>query len=219
MKKETFIVCDCCGEKFLNDTKILRQNFRRYSSKEKGWGFHTTCKLCEDIAKEEREWKEGKLRCHICGKYLPVEEFGISNHYPYRNNRDARCRKCRTKQSANNKKSYTEETSLYKILQMRFLCARERALRNGLEFNITKQYLKDLWDKQNGLCAITNIPMTYKHCNGRTLTNVSVDQINPHKGYVIGNVQLVCMAVNQMKSDLSMEELYMFCEAILKNKK
>lgn len=102
---------------------------------------------------------------------------------------------------------------------MRFLCARERALRNGLEFNITKQYLKDLWDKQNGLCAITNIPMTYKHCNGRTLTNVSVDQINPHKGYVIGNVQLVCMAVNQMKSDLSMEELYMFCEAIIKNKK
>lgn len=40
--------------------------------------------------------------------------------------------------------------------------------------------------------------MTFKQCNGRTPTNVSIDQVNHKEGYVIGNIQLVCMAVNQM---------------------
>ena len=218
MKKQEFIICDCCGEAFHNDTVTLRQNFRRYSSKEKGYGFHTTCKLCEDITKEQAEWKDGLLRCHICGEYFPQKEFGVSDHYPYRNNRDARCSKCRSKQALSTKRKYSGEYGLLKTIQMRFLCARERAQKYNIPFNITKDYLKQLWDQQHGLCAISQIPMTYIQGNGRTSTNVSIDQINPRMGYTVGNVQLVCMAVNQMKSDLSMEELYTFCAAILKNK-
>jgi hypothetical protein len=60
--------------------------------------------------------------------------------------------------------------------------------------------------------------MTYTFDNGRTFTNISIDQINPNAGYVEGNIQLVCMAINQMKSDMSLEELYMFSEALIKNK-
>ena len=61
--------------------------------------------------------------------------------------------------------------------------------------------------------------MTFKQCNGRTPTNVSIDQVNHKEGYVIAHIQLVCMAVNQMKSDLEMDDLYTFCKAILENKK
>ena len=60
--------------------------------------------------------------------------------------------------------------------------------------------------------------MTYAFDNGRTFTNISIDQINPNAGYVEDNIQLVCMAINQMKSDMSLEELYMFSEALIKNK-
>jgi hypothetical protein len=49
-------------------------------------------------------------------------------------------------------------------------------------------------------------------------TNISIDQINPNAGYIEDNIQLVCMAINQMKSDMSLEELYMFSEALIKNK-
>lgn len=212
------VTCSCCGESFQKKDSILRQNFRRYSSKETGYWFHSICKKCEDKQKIEREWEGDKLRCHLCGQYLPKEQFGVSDHYPYRDNRDARCKKCRNWQSRENKKRYSGEQSLLKMLQMRFLGARERAQRYNIPFNITKQYLKELWDKQEGLCAISAIPMTYIHGKGRTITNVSIDQINPKEGYTIGNIQLVCMAVNQMKSDLSMKELHMFCKAILENK-
>ena len=101
---------------------------------------------------------------------------------------------------------------------MRFLAARDRANKKGIPFNLTKEYLKELWDEQEGKCAISGIEMTFDQCKGRTATNVSIDQINPNEGYVIGNVQLVCMAVNQFKSDFSMDEIYMFCESILKNR-
>lgn len=58
--------------------------------------------------------------------------------------------------------------------------------------------------------------MTYKIDNGRSHTNVSIDRIDSDKGYTIDNVQLVCMAVNQMKSDLTNEELMYFCNNIIK---
>lgn len=105
-----------------------------------------------------------------------------------------------------------------KILQHRFLGAKDRAKRNGLEFDLTKEVLKSMWESQKGLCAITKIPMTYTLDDGRTFTNVSIDKIDPNKGYTQDNIQLVCMAINQMKSDMTMEDLYYFCEAILNNK-
>ena len=59
--------------------------------------------------------------------------------------------------------------------------------------------------------------MTFEFNKGRIATNVSIDQINPKKGYTTDNIQLVCMAVNQMKSDFDTDTLLMFCENILQN--
>ena len=79
------------------------------------------------------------------------------------------------------------------------------------------EYLKELWLKQQGKCAISNIDMTYIFNCGRVPTNVSIDRIDSTKGYTINNIQLVCMACNQMKSDLSEYKLYEFCKAIVNN--
>jgi hypothetical protein len=61
--------------------------------------------------------------------------------------------------------------------------------------------------------------MTNVSNNGRILTNLSIDRIDSKKGYIKDNIQFVCMAINQMKSDLTLDELYFFCENILKNKR
>ena len=57
--------------------------------------------------------------------------------------------------------------------------------------------------------------MTYKFYEGRVNTNLSVDRIDSTKGYSKDNVQLVCMAANQMKNDLPMTEFIEMCEAVL----
>lgn len=75
----------------------------------------------------------------------------------------------------------------------------------------------DVWKAQNGKCAISGLDMTYELGEGRIYTNVSIDQIMPSKGYTIDNIQLVCMAVNQLKSDLDMDTILILCSAIVDN--
>ena len=214
MAKVKYRTCPICGRTLPLNRKFFKRNADQT--------FHETCRYCDDsekIEKRKNEWKGDLLLCHKCGEYLPTSEFGKHQSYPYRDGHDARCRKCRSKQATENKQKYSGDYALCKILQMRFLAAKDRAKKKNLPFDISKEYLKELWDKQNGKCAISGIDMTFEQCNGRTSTNVSIDQINPNEGYTVGNIQLVCMAINQIKSDLKMDEVYMFCKCILENRK
>lgn len=171
---------------------------------------------------EDENWKDGLLKCHICGEYFPEETFHKTGKgtkkYHYRNNRDTRCPKCKANQNKIKRKDYSDKERLDSILLHRFHGAKDRAIKNNISFTLTLEDLHSLWDIQKGLCAVSKLPMTFNLDQGRIFTNVSIDKINPHLGYTKENIQLVCMAVNQMKSDMSLEELYTFCEAILKNK-
>ena len=86
-----------------------------------------------------------------------------------------------------------------------------------LDFDITKEFIKELYLKQDGKCAISKIPMTYIAGSGKHITNVSIDRIDSNKGYTKDNVQLVCSQVNMMKSDLTFDELLSFCKSIVEN--
>lgn len=207
--------CECCGK----ELECTRSNFKSYSYPKNNDYFHPICKKCEEEEKRKREWKDDKLLCHICGKYLSVDNFQQHPYYSYRNHHEARCRQCKNKQMENVRKNLDDKTRLQKTLRMRFYAARDRARKKSLSFDLTTEFLEELWCKQEGKCAITNIPMTYLNDNGRTYTNVSIDRIDSNKGYTKENVQLVCMAVNQMKSDLTMDEVLIICEAVVKNNK
>lgn len=54
--------------------------------------------------------------------------------------------------------------------------------------------------------------------SGRTNTNVSIDRIDSNKGYTKDNVQLVCSAINFMKSNLSLNDFIMYCESVINYK-
>jgi hypothetical protein len=83
-----------------------------------------------------------------------------------------------------------------------------------VEYGLTKKDLISIYNKQNGLCAITKIPMTYNRLSGRTRTNISIDRIDNNKGYEADNIQLVCHIVNIMKTDMTMDELCFWVDAI-----
>lgn len=205
--------CISCGKTFVGNTKYIRTIFARCG--DESGGFHDVCKDCEKEERINEEWNKDKLKCHICGEWLDPSEFDIHRGNSIRNGRDCRCKKCKRKQNLEARANYSEEKRLCKILQERWLGARDRAKLKGRSFDITKEDLCDLWKKQNGLCALSGIPMTYEMDNGRIYTNVSIDQIDPGKGYTKDNTQLVCMGVNQMKSDLSMPELLFLCKQVL----
>lgn len=89
--------------------------------------------------------------------------------------------------------------------------------KKGERRNLSIEFLLNLYNKQQGLCAISGVKMTHLTGNGRVPTNISIDRIDSNKGYDEDNVQLVCRQVNIMKSELSLEELKSWCSNILNN--
>lgn len=73
-------------------------------------------------------------------------------------------------------------------------------------YDLEYEFIIDLYNKQNGKCALTGIPMTTYKGKGLYFSNVSIDRIDPSKGYFQNNVQLVCFWANQSKGTLSMDE-------------
>jgi|NOAtaT_7_FD_contig_21_6925352_length_1066_multi_7_in_0_out_0_2 hypothetical protein len=83
---------------------------------------------------------------------------------------------------------------------------RIKTRRTKQEFKISIEYLKELWAKQNGLCAISNLPLELPHgvegfSTVKPFNGASLDRINSNYGYIEGNVQFVCMGINFMKND------------------
>tara|TARA_Y100000004_G_scaffold5903_1_gene6838 strand:- start:5 stop:451 length:447 start_codon:yes stop_codon:yes gene_type:complete len=93
-----------------------------------------------------------------------------------------------------------------------------KTARKDMEWEITTGYLEELWDKQNGRCALSGVFMTWQSGEGRQDLNVSIDRKSPDKGYIIGNIQLVTQRVNIMKHILKDAELYWWCKNIVTNK-
>lgn len=63
-------------------------------------------------------------------------------------------------------------------------------------------------------CPLLNIELTYEVLKESTPTNyASLDRIDPSKGYVEGNIQILSHRANTLKNDATVEEL----ELIIKN--
>lgn len=79
---------------------------------------------------------------------------------------------------------------------------------------ISSEYVISIYRSQNGLCALSGEKMTHIRGHGHLDTNISIDRIDSSKDYVEGNIQLVCTAVNLMKSRLSQEDFIRICTEI-----
>jgi hypothetical protein len=92
------------------------------------------------------------------------------------------------------------------------------AAERGLEFSVTIHYLANLFEEQNGKCAITGLPIVLVGRRWAAKHNVdvsaSLDRRDNTIGYVPGNVWWVHKAVNRMKWDHPLEEFYELCRLV-----
>ena len=205
-------VCSTCGK----EKPMTEEFFGRHNSTSDG--FRNECKECR-MNRLHHHWNEDRtrLKCFLCGEYKNPDEFNSDKKKPHRGYKDRRCKKCRGEETKKRRKQRYKGDPLRRILVERLSGAKDRCKKKNTFIDLTLEDLQFLWKKQEGRCAISNIDMTYEMGKGRVHTNVSIDQIEPSRGYTLSNVQLVCMAVNQMKADLSIDKLLEFCEAISAN--
>lgn len=86
--------------------------------------------------------------------------------------------------------------------------AKQRAKELKVPFSITED---DVVIPE--LCPVLGEPMVIK-----TPMAPSIDRIDPKKGYVKGNVQVMSRLANSMKSNASPEQMLKFAEWVLKSK-
>lgn len=72
------------------------------------------------------------------------------------------------------------------------------------------QHCLELFTAQAGACAVSGLPMTWTNgCAYR----ISIDRISNTKGYIAGNVRLVCVFVNNALGTAGMDEYYAYMAA------
>ena len=117
------------------------------------------------------------------------------------------------KGSGKNSKYLEEDKFLISAIRHRLnVCKRNYKKRNGkCESNLDTDYLYDLFKSQNGKCKYLGIDLKVEK---KHLASLSLDKIDPNKGYAKGNVQWLCWAVNRAKGEMSEDEFLKMCRII-----
>lgn len=164
------------------------------------------------ISEESIGYRDCKQLCEciVCG----YQEYVNISHAISRPSK--RCVKCKSSKFVNDVGETNYLYIMTKICDRIKYNSERRDKVSQLEFNITPQYLLDLYNKQDGKCALSKINLPLNTLSYRNL-NLSLDRIDSNKGYVIGNVQWVDKRINMMKQSFSQDEFINMCIEVAKS--
>jgi hypothetical protein len=167
---------------------------------------------CLECYKEERKnhftltlVDKTKKICHCCDEEKFKSAFGKN-----KNSEDGLrniCKLCRRKENQYTDKNKRKIGSMNYHLNHPFkvLCNRCKSTHNKKgfieDFNISEEYLKELYELQNGKCFWSSINMDFNTVGLNKLNTISVDRINTKIGYIIGNVILTTKFMNLGRCD------------------
>lgn len=168
-------------------------------SKDRKDGLNPYCKDCT------KEWRE-----------LNKEYLASKKKEYYEANKLTLQIKSREKYARNKDKYLSQIRDYYSVpenyLRKALARIKKRSEVEGLEFNIS---IEDL--PVTEYCKYLGIKLTYKLGEGQLPSNASVDRIDPSKGYIKGNVEIISRKANTMKSNATKQELLIFSRKVLEN--
>lgn len=88
------------------------------------------------------------------------------------------------------------------------------AERRGIKFDLTAEFLWDLYLKQKKKCALSGLEIVFGKMDFPHQTTASLDRIDSSVGYVVDNVQWVHKDVNIMKRTFSQRYFIELCKSV-----
>ena len=156
--------------------------------KNKASGYKSWCKPC--CANTLRAWRKNNL-----------EKVREQDRTWYQKNKQ--------KLQIKNKRRYDTKT-----IEQRLLLLIKLASKRKWDCSISIEDLQDIWKTQQGQCAYTKLPLV---ATANQFNTASLDRKDSSKGYTVGNIQLVCAAVNRMKQDFSEDLFLLLCSNVAQN--
>jgi len=152
-----------------------------------------------------------KKICAKCKRDLSVKEYNPTKTGAPR----GACKKCENAQR-NDHVSSSPYAYINRIFS-KLKSARQKE-EKPFDWEIEIDHVKELWDLQQGECALSGVYLTWQAGEGKQEHNISIDRKDPNKGYVVGNVQLVAFRVNVMKHTLGESDFYWWCKNVVAKK-
>jgi hypothetical protein len=143
---------------------------------------------------------KSKWRCRcICGRIVDVRGENL------RNRSSKQCVSC-------NGRKYTGQISGWMFNRIK-----NRARKDNLEFDLTKEYMWDIFENQQGKCAISGVSIGFadsarEQWSGKT--TASLDRKDSSSGYIVDNVQWVHKHINMMKQNHTDEYFIKMCTIV-----
>jgi len=149
----------------------------------------------EDITKKVNDFESGKRI--LCPHHGYHRDFQVRIDNRHKKKRKyTECMKCR--------KKYDKMHQDYNFFSRAFTKAKSRDVKFDLEYkDIISQYIK-----QKGKCAISNETL------GLGEKKPSIDRIDPKKGYLKKNIQLVTYLMNRTKWDIENKKFYKYVKLV-----
>lgn len=156
------------------------------------------------------------LLCRACKQDLPEKNFGPRWKKMVDGRLDGYKPICAACEKEKNQKSRHANYSNY----LKYLLGKAKQRNVPFNRDLTANVLIELFKQQGGLCAVSNLPLTWTYDEGhaqsgnRRGTNISIDRIDSAGPYSKNNVRLVCDRVNKIKSNMNDDDLYFWCAQI-----
>ncbi len=198
--------------------------------REKAWNLHVSGLKDKEIAKELNISKEcvsswlngrrirthkpcrihlpnGNCICTICGEEKEEKAFPIprSNGKSKTLSEISFCKECLSKKSIKVRRGTIERYLRYRVYSLKTKCLREEII-----FDLTYEFLMQMYKNQKGKCFYTDEDMIIPEGKKSSALRkaISVDRIIPEKGYVPENTVLCTYKANAVKQDLTIKEIH-----------
>ena len=84
----------------------------------------------------------------------------------------------------------------------------------GLCFKISAKDVREIFDAQEGLCALSGQPINLPLSSKYSSVTASIDRIDNTRGYTKENIQLVHKKINILRGAMSVEDFVDLCKMV-----